>query len=86
MGTETISSDADEELARVTRRGAQARMFAAIYSMSVTATLLIAEAPCRAPPFQNIPWAFARGMLGAIHGAESVGSPTSCRVSQCSTA
>jgi hypothetical protein len=35
---------------------------------------------------QNIPWGLARGMFGAIHGAELVGSPTSCRVSQCSTA
>src|SRR5258708_39698897 len=35
---------------------------------------------------QNIPWGLARGMFGATHGAELVGLPTSCRVSQCSTA
>jgi hypothetical protein len=37
-------------------------------------------------PFQNIPFALARGMFGAINGAEFFGSPTTCKVSQCSTA
>jgi hypothetical protein len=35
---------------------------------------------------QNIPLALARGMLGAINGAEFFGSPTICKVSQCSIA
>ena len=39
-----------------------------------------------AASFQNIPWGLARGTLAAAHGAELVGSPTSCRVSQCSMA
>jgi hypothetical protein len=44
MVTETIPPGADEEVARVTRHGAQARMFAAIYSMSVAVALLSAYA------------------------------------------
>jgi hypothetical protein len=35
---------------------------------------------------QNIPFALARGMFGAIIGAEFFGSPTICNVSQCSIA
>jgi hypothetical protein len=35
---------------------------------------------------QNIPFGFARGMFGAINGAEFFGSPTICKVSQCSIA
>ncbi len=35
---------------------------------------------------QNIPLALARGMFGAINGAEFFGSPTICKVSQCSMA
>ena len=38
------------------------------------------------PPAQNIPFGLARGMFGAINGAEFFGSPTSCKVSQCSIA
>jgi hypothetical protein len=42
------------------------------------------------PPYglraQNIPFALARGMFGAIIGAEFFGSPTICNVSQCSIA
>jgi hypothetical protein len=37
-------------------------------------------------PAQNIPLALARGMFGAINGAEFFGSPTICKVSQCSIA
>jgi len=36
--------------------------------------------------FQNIPFGLERGMFGANHGAEFCGSPTSCKVSQCSIA
>ena len=35
---------------------------------------------------QNIPFGLARGMFGAINGAEFFGSPTICKVSQCSIA
>jgi hypothetical protein len=35
---------------------------------------------------QNIPFPLARGMFGAIIGAEFFGSPTICKVSQCSIA
>src|SRR6266853_1369348 len=35
---------------------------------------------------QNIPFGLARGMFGPSSGAEFFGSPTSCNVSQCSTA
>jgi hypothetical protein len=35
---------------------------------------------------QNIPFGLARGMFGAINGAEFFGSPTTCKVSQCSIA
>jgi hypothetical protein len=35
---------------------------------------------------QNIPFGLARGIFGAIKGAEFFGSPTSCKVSQCSIA
>ena len=38
------------------------------------------------PPAQNIPFRLARGMFGAINGAEFFGSPTICKVSQCSIA
>jgi hypothetical protein len=37
-------------------------------------------------PSQNIPLALARGMFGAINGAAFFGSPTICKVSQCSIA
>ena len=37
-------------------------------------------------PAQNIPFGLARGMFGAINGAEFFGSPTICKVSQCSIA
>jgi hypothetical protein len=35
---------------------------------------------------QNMPLALARGMFGAMSGAEFWRVPTSCKVSQCSTA
>src|SRR5258708_130737 len=35
---------------------------------------------------QNMPFELARGMFGASHGAEFFGSPTGCKVSQCSIA
>jgi len=35
---------------------------------------------------QNIPFGLARGIFGAIRGAEFFGSPTTCNVSQCSIA
>ena len=35
---------------------------------------------------QNIPFGLARGMFGPINGAEFFGSPTICKVSQCSIA
>src|ERR1700722_17428283 len=35
---------------------------------------------------QNIPFGLARGMFGAINGAELFGSPTTCKESQCSIA
>jgi hypothetical protein len=35
---------------------------------------------------QNMPLALARGMFGAMSGAEFSRVPTSCKVSQCSTA
>ena len=47
----------------------------------------LAEKGSAPPPcFQNMPFELALGMFGATHGAEFFGSPTSCSVSQCSTA
>ena len=38
------------------------------------------------PPAQNMPFGLAQGTLGASHGAEFFGSPTTCKTSQCSIA
>ena len=40
----------------------------------------------RGAPVQNIPFGLARGIFGASNGAEFFGSPTTCKVSQCSIA
>jgi hypothetical protein len=44
------------------------------------------ESPMADSLAQNIPFGLARGMFGAINGAEFFGSPTICKVSQCSIA
>jgi hypothetical protein len=44
------------------------------------------DSDLRGASVQNIPFGLARGMFGAINGAELFGSPTTCKVSQCSTA
>src|ERR1700726_3250679 len=47
----------------------------------------LAETGSAPPPcFQNMPFELALGMFEATHGAEFFESPTSCSVSQCSTA
>ena len=48
--------------------------------------ILAGESLMSDSPAQNIPFGLARGMFGAINGAEFFGSPTICKVSQCSIA